>query len=119
MLSELLNEQENKFLSRREVSVKFKDIKGTLTRADAAATVAQRLNIDRAKVFPISIHFEAGVDSAEGLFYVYDNPELAKKHIPKYLMFRSLPKEERKKVIEESKKAKQATPAAAAVAPKK
>jgi len=113
MPAELLQQQENKFLSRREVTAKFTDIKGNLKRDDAANIVAQQLNVNKANVFPIKIEFDAGRDSAKGVFYVYSNAELAKKHLPKYLMIRSLPKEERKKVREEMKKSKQAAPAPA------
>lgn len=116
MLTELLQEQENKFLGRREVSVKFKDIKGNLKRDDAANAVAQQLNVNKANVFPIRIDFEAGRDSATGIFYVYSDAELAKKHLPKFLMIRSLPKEERKKAREEKPAA---TPAAQPAAQKK
>lgn len=113
MPAELLEQQENKFLSRREVTAKFTAIKGNLKRDDASNMVAQQLNVDKASVFPIKIKFDAGRDSAKGVFYVYNNAELAKKHLPRYLMIRSLPKEERKKVREEMKKPKQAAPASA------
>ncbi|HEY4673755.1 MAG TPA: hypothetical protein VIH03_06285 [Nitrososphaerales archaeon] len=113
MPAELLEQQENKFLSRREVTAKFTAIKGNLKRDDASNMVAQQLNVDKASVFPIKIKFDAGRDSAKGVFYVYSNAELAKKHLPRYLMIRSLPKEERKKVREEMKKPKQAAPAPA------
>ena len=113
MPAELLEQQENKFLSRKEVTAKFTDIKGNLKRDDAANMVSQQLNVNKANVFPIKIRFDAGRDSAKGVFYVYSNAELAKKHLPRYLMVRSLPKEERKKVREEMKKSKQAGPAPA------
>lgn len=116
MPAELLEQQENKFLSRKEVTAKFTDIKGNLKRDDAANMVSQQLNVNKANVFPIKIRFDAGRDSAKGVFYVYSNAELAKKHLPRYLMVRSLPKEERKKVREEMKKSKQAGPAPAPAA---
>lgn len=112
MLTELVQEKENKFLSRKEVIVRFRDIKGTLKRDDATNAVAQQLSTDKSKVFPIKIDFQAGASSAKGVFYIYDNPELAKKYLPKYLMLRSLSKEERQKAIEAAKQPKTA-PAAA------
>jgi len=113
MSAELLQEQENKFLSRREVTARFTGIKGNLKRNEAANLIAQQLNIDKANVFPIKIEFEAGRDSVKGTFYVYSDIELANKHLPKFLMIRSLSKEERKKAREEMRKPKQAAPAAA------
>ncbi|MBI2125853.1 MAG: hypothetical protein HYU02_00840 [Thaumarchaeota archaeon] len=112
MLTELVQEQENKFLSRKEVTVSFKDIKGTLKRDDAANAVAQQLSVDKSKVFPIKINFQAGASSAKGVFYIYDNPELAKKYLPKHLMLRSLSKEERQKAVEAAKQSKAAPVAA-------
>jgi ribosomal protein S24E len=114
MPAELLEQQENKFLSRREVTAKFIDIKGNLKRDDAANMIAQQLNVNKANVFPIKIKFDAGRDSAKGVFYIYNDAELAKKYLPKFLMIRSLPKDERKKAREEMQKAKQVAPAAPA-----
>ena len=114
MPAELLQQQENKFLSRREVTAKFTDIKGNLKRDTAANMIAQQLNVSNANVFPIKITFDAGKDSAKGIFYVYSDVELAKKQLPKFLRIRSLPKEERKKAREELKKPAQTMPAAPA-----
>jgi ribosomal protein S24E len=119
MPAELLQQQENKFLSRREVTARFTEIKGNLKRDDAASMIAQQLNVNKANVFPLKIEFEAGRDSAKGTFYIYSDVELAKKYLPKFLMIRSLSKEERKKVREEMRKTKQAATAAVATAEKK
>ena len=118
MFTELVQEQHNKFLSRKEVTVRFKEIKGTLTRDDAANSVAQQLSVDKSKVFPIKINFQAGASSAKGVFYIYDNPELAKKYLPKHLMLRSLSKEERQKAKEADKQRKVARAAPKAAPPK-
>jgi len=114
MPAELLQQQENKFLSRREVTAKFTDIKGNLKRDDAANIVAQQLNVSKANVYPIKIEFDTGKDSARGLFYVYSDVEVAKKQLPKFLMIRSLPKDQRKQARQDLKKPAQTTPAAAA-----
>jgi small subunit ribosomal protein S24e len=50
-----------------------------------------------------------------GIFYIYDDEKEAAKQLPRYRIMRTLPKEERKKILDEEKaarlKAKQETAA--------
>ncbi len=47
-----------------------------------------------------------GARDLKGLFYVYDDVNLAKMHVKKYLWLRMLSKEEKKKVYDEMRKKK-------------
>ncbi|MCP8311222.1 MAG: hypothetical protein L6N95_02050 [Candidatus Methylarchaceae archaeon HK01B] len=91
-------------LGRREISYIFSSIAGSLTRQDAVKMVAEKLNVDIDKVYLISLKMRTGTRDVSGLFYIYDNPEDAKKQLPRHLFLRMLSKEEREKVIKEAKK---------------
>jgi len=99
-------------LSRREISVIFSNGAGRIKRNEAAQMIASKHNVDPKNVIPISMNGEKGKTDLHGTFYIYENPEQAKSLLPRYRILRTLPKAERKKIIDEEKaarlKAKQA-----------
>lgn len=113
MSLQLLSEAENRLLNRREVRVVFKNASGRLSRVDAVQAVAKHLKVDQSKVFLISLDTYSGVRDVEGLFYIYHDPKEARRHLPKYIFVRMLSKDERRRKIEESKKARAEMAAAA------
>lgn len=110
-----LEDKTNALLKRREVSCLFKGQAGKLTRNDAAKLLAEQLKLDKKFVLPVTLKCETGRADVKGTFYVYDDENLAKKHLPKYVFLRLLSKEERKKLAEEAKAKKAKKPE---VAPK-
>lgn len=107
-----LNDRNNSLLSRREISVVFSNAAGKIKRNEAAQMVANKNNLDPKTVIPISMNGEKGKTDLRGIFYVYGSLDQAKSLLPRYRILRTLPKDERKKIIDEEKaarlKAKQA-----------
>ena len=107
-----LNDRNNSLLSRREISVEFSNAAGKIKRNEAAQMVANKNNLDPKTVIPISMNGEKGKTDLRGIFYVYGSLDQAKSLLPRYRILRTLPKDERKKIIDEEKaarlKAKQA-----------
>ncbi|MGN6630956.1 MAG: hypothetical protein ACTHKP_01780 [Nitrososphaeraceae archaeon] len=107
-----LNDRNNSLLSRREISVVFSNAAGKIKRNEAAQMVAEKNNLDPKTVIPISMNGEKGKTDLRGIFYVYGSLDQAKSLLPRYRIMRTLPKDERKKIIDDEKaarlKAKQA-----------
>ncbi len=96
----------NPFLRRLEVEYDFQDGNGTISRKNAVEVLAKELNKQVDRIIPVNLKGSFGAKDLKGLFYVYDDVNLAKMHIKKYLWLRMLPKEERKKVYDEMRKKK-------------
>ncbi len=113
----LLEDKNNVLLKRREIKSLVKNALGSIKRQDLAELIANKLNLNKNNVIPVSIKSEFGNPDVLTLVYYYDHMEEAKKQIPRYLFLRSLAKDERKKIIDEEKsiklKAKQAAAAEA------
>jgi len=107
-----LNDRNNSLLSRREISVVFSNAAGKIKRNEAAQMVANKNNLDPKTVIPISMNGEKGKTDLRGIFYVYGSLDQAKSLLPRFRILRTLPKDERKKIIDDEKaarlKAKQA-----------
>lgn len=101
-----MSEQYNPLLKRMEVSYVFKDANGRLSREEARELVSKQLNRPKEKVYLIKLEGEYGTKDLKGLFYIYDDPNLAALHLKKYLHLRMLTKEERKKAYDEKRKKK-------------
>ena len=84
-------------LEREEVICVFEGMAGKLSRIEAANKIKEELKVNKL-VIPIKLVSEYGKNDLKGLFYIYDNEEIAKKYIPKYIFKRiGLEKEEEKK----------------------
>ncbi len=103
---ERLSLAENKLLERKEAVFLFKDMAGKLTKAEAVKAVAQDLGVPEEKVIAIKLETMFGTTDVRGTFYIYDDVGKAKKQMPEYIFLRMLGKEERKKILEERRKAK-------------
>jgi small subunit ribosomal protein S24e len=112
-----LEDRRNSLLNRREVKVLFRGAAGKIKKTDAAEKIAGELNVDKKKVIPINLICETGMTDVHGVFYVYDDEKEATKQLPRYRLLRTLPKADRKKILDEEKavklKAKQEAAAAA------
>lgn len=95
----------------------FRGAAGKIKKTDAAEKIAGELNVDKKKVIPINLICETGMTDVHGVFYVYDDEKEATKQLPRYRLLRTLPKADRKKILDEEKavklKAKQEAAAAA------
>jgi small subunit ribosomal protein S24e len=101
-----LEDRKNSLLHRREVKVLFRGVAGKIKRTEAVDKMASELSVDKKQVIPINLICETGMTDVHALFYVYEDEKMAAKHLPRYRMLRTLPKEERKKILDDEKAAK-------------
>jgi small subunit ribosomal protein S24e len=106
-----LEDRKNSLLNRREIKTVLRNAAGRIKRTDASDLLAKQLNVDKKTVVPIIMTCQRGKADIVATFYVY-NTEEELKQLPRFRLLRSMPKEERKKLIDEEKaqklKAKQA-----------
>jgi small subunit ribosomal protein S24e len=112
-----LEDHRNSLLNRRELKVLFRGAAGKIKRIDAAEKIAGELKVEAKKVVPINLVCRTGMTDLHALFYVYDDEKDIETQLPRYRKLRTLPKAERKKILDEEKatklKAKQEAAAAA------
>ncbi|MGE0242872.1 MAG: hypothetical protein AB7F53_02805 [Nitrososphaeraceae archaeon] len=112
-----LEDKSNVILNRRELKILMRNTAGKISKIELTKILSKNFNLDEKKIFPISLNGEKGKTDIKATVYVYEDPELATKHLPKYRILRRLSKQDRKKIIDEEKamklKAKQAAKAEA------
>lgn len=103
----------NPLLKRKEVRVEIDhDAAGTPSRVDLRKAIAAKFDTKLENVYVVDIETRTGTQSALCAVEVYDDPQSAKRTVPKYLQVRNLPPEERKKVREQEAKKEEAKPKA-------
>ncbi|MHB1868846.1 MAG: eS24 family ribosomal protein [Nitrososphaerales archaeon] len=100
---EIVNDKENRMLSRREIVLNFKGGSGLVSRQSAADAIATKLGVAKENVKLVSLHGNFGVRDLRAVAYVYSDAKLITRHLPKYMMIRELSKEDRKKAREAAK----------------
>lgn len=112
-----LEDRKNSLLNRREVKVLFRGAAGKIKRTEAAEKIAGELGVNSKQVVPINLVCATGMADVHALFYVYDDEKEIAKQMPRFRILRTMPKAERKKIIDEEKaaRAKAKQEAAAAV----
>jgi ribosomal protein S24E len=78
---ETVNDVNNSFLSRREITCTFAGIGGKLKKLDAVDMVKKQFKLDGKIVIPINMKNHNGRPSITGTFYVYDDEKLAKRQV--------------------------------------
>lgn len=78
---ETVNDVNNTFLSRREITCNFKGIAGRLKKLEAANMIVKQFKLEGKVIIPISMKSHSGKPDVVGTFYVYDNEDLAKKQV--------------------------------------
>ena len=111
-LIQTLSDVNNTFLSRRELTCDFAGVGGKLKSMEATDMVTKEFKLDGKIVIPMRLKTHVGMSKVTGIFYVYDDEGLAKKHINPTIFSRL---EKTKAKIAEAEKA--AAEAAAAEAP--
>lgn len=101
-----LEDRKNSLLNRREVKALFRGAAGKIKKTEAAEKIASQLNVDKKQVIPVNLVCETGMTDVRAIFYVYDDEKEAAKQLPRYRLLRTMPKEERKKILDEEKAAK-------------
>ena len=78
---ETLSDENNSFLSRREIVCDFNRLGGKLKKLEAVEMITKELKLDGKIVIPIKLQNHTGQPKITGVFYVYDDEKLAKKHV--------------------------------------
>ena len=115
---EILSDENNSFLSRREIICDFKALGGKLKKLEAVEMITKELKLVGKIVIPIKLQNHTGQPKITGIFYVYDDEKLAREHVDPTIFARldkaKSPKEEKK-----DEKAADAEPAKADAEPAK
>ena len=78
---ETLSDENNSFLSRREITCDFKALGGKLKKLEAIDMITKEFKLDGKIVIPIKLQNHTGQPKITGTFYVYDDEKLAKEHV--------------------------------------
>ena len=78
---ETLSDENNSFLSRREIICDFNRLGGKLKKLEAVEMITKELKLDGKVVIPIKLQNHTGQPKITGIFYVYDDEKLAKEHL--------------------------------------
>ena len=78
---ETLSDENNSFLSRREIICDFKALGGKLKKLEAIEMITKEFKLDGKIVIPMKLQNHTGQPKITGTFYVYDDEKLAKKHV--------------------------------------
>ena len=76
-----LSDENNSFLSRREIICDFKGLGGKLKKLEAIEMITKEFKLGEKFVIPIKLQNHTGQSKTTGIFYVYDDETLAKKHL--------------------------------------
>lgn len=95
-----VSDASNALLSRREITCNFTGLGGKLSRLDAVEMVSKEYGLDGKTVIPMRLRNHVGRPAITGLFYVYDDESLARKHVNPTI-FARLEKSRAKKAEEE------------------
>ena len=77
-LIEMLSDENNSFLSRREIVCDFNGLGGKLKKLEAIEMITKEFKLDGKVVIPIKLQNHTGQPKITGTFYVYDDEKLAK-----------------------------------------
>jgi len=78
---ETLSDENNSFLSRREIICDFNRLGGKLKKLEAVEMITKELKLDGKIVIPIKLQNHTGQPKITGIFYVYDDEKLAKEQV--------------------------------------
>jgi len=78
---ETITDVDNTFLSRREITCNFAGLGGKLKKLEAVDMITKEFKLDGKVVIPMGLKTQVGKPTITGTFFVYDDEELAKKHV--------------------------------------
>ena len=78
---ETVSDIENSFLSRREITCNFQGVGGKLKKNEAVEMISKEFNLSDKTVIAINMKNQTGKPNITGMFYVYEDLELAKKQV--------------------------------------
>ena len=115
---ETLSDENNSFLSRREIVCDFNRLGGKLKKLEAVEMITKELKLDGKVVIPIKLQNHTGQPKITGTFYVYDDEKLARQHVNP-IIFSRLDKAKNPSEEKKDEKTADAEPAKADAEPAK
>ena len=100
-----ITDVDNTFLSRREITCRFAGLSGKLKKLEAVDMITKEFKLDSKFVIPIRLRTHVGKPMVTGTFYVYEDENLAKKHVNPTI-FSRLEKAKAKEAEKEAAEAK-------------
>jgi ribosomal protein S24E len=80
-LIQTVSDVNNAFLSRRELTCDFAGLGGKLKTMEAVDMITKEFKLDGKVVISMRLKTHVGMSKVTGIFYVYDDEGLAKKHV--------------------------------------
>jgi ribosomal protein S24E len=102
-----LSDENNSFLSRREIICDFQGLGGKLKKLEAVEMITKKFKLGEKFVIPIKLQNHTGQSKTTGIFYVYDDETLAKKHVNPVIFTRldkAKTSEEKKEEVKDDEK---------------
>ena len=115
---ETLSDENNSFLSRREITCDFRGLGGKLKKLEAIEMITKEFKLDGKIVIPIKLQNHTGQPKITGTFYVYDDEKLAREHVNP-IIFSRLDKAKNPSEEKKDEKTADAAPAKADAEPAK
>ena len=78
---EAVNDVNNTFLSRRELTCNFAGLGGKLNKLEAIDMITKEYKLDGKLVIPMKLENHVGKSMITGTFFVYEDENLAKLHV--------------------------------------
>ena len=78
---ETVNDVNNLFLSRREITCNFRGLGGKLKKSEAVNMITKEFKLDGKTVLAINLKHDTGRPNILGTFYIYDDESMAKKQV--------------------------------------
>ena len=78
---EAVNDVNNTFLSRRELTCNFAGLGGKRNKLEAIDMITKEFKLDGKVVIPMRLKTHVGKPVVTGTFFVYEDEALAKKHV--------------------------------------
>ena len=100
-----ITDVDNTFLSRREITCSFAGLSGKLKKLEAVDMITKEFKLDSKFIIPIRLRTHVGKPTVTGTFYVYEDENLAKKHVNPTI-FSRLEKAKAKEAEKEAAEAK-------------
>ena len=113
-----LSDENNSFLSRREIVCDFNRLGGKLKKLEAIEMITKELKLDGKVVIPIKLQNHTGQPKITGTFYIYDDEKLAREHVNP-IIFSRLDKAKKPSEEKKDEKTADAEPAKADAEPAK
>lgn len=99
---EIVEDFYNPLLERREVKFLVKHPReATPERFRVRQVLREKFNVDLDRLIVIRLSSKTGLNTSEGICHIYDNLENIKYFVPKHVLLKNLPPEERAKLREE------------------